>query len=129
MPPPEEFQTERATLEDSDLDRVFAIPEFGRHTTGGSCRIRDIEKSALSDPRVQQFMEPPIDLRIAPKLELLIFAADPETWPLVVVDGNHRLIAHYWNHRSIEGVPVFICSHPKVATWGFCPPTARQRSR
>jgi hypothetical protein len=60
-------------------------------------------------------------------LDLLTFTVDPEKSPLVVGDGNHRIIAQFWTHRSVEGVPIFICSHPAVANWSFCPSPARSR--
>jgi hypothetical protein len=127
LPPAEQFRNHWALLNDSDLDRLFLIPEFGKHTAGNSCLLKDITESALSDPRVRQFLTTPINLQIAPNLDLLTFTVHPEKSPLVVGDGNHRVIAHFWTHWSVEGVPILICSHPEVAKWGFCPTPARSR--
>jgi hypothetical protein len=127
LPLAEQFRNHWALLDDSDLDRLFLIPEFGKHTAADSCLLRDIAESALSDSRVRQFLTPPINLQVAANLELLAFTVDPEKSPLVVGDGNHRIIAHFWTHQSVEGVPIFICSHPAVANWGFCPTLASNR--
>jgi hypothetical protein len=129
LPAPTEFLTHRGFLEDSDLDRLFAIPEMGKNTHGNSCLIKDVHVTATSDPRVLQFMAPAIDLRSAANLEVLLFTVDPETWPLVVGDGNHRLMAHFLSHKTIADVPAFVCSHPSVAIWGFSPMGARQECR
>ena len=127
LPVPEEFNTHRALLDESDLDRLYLIPEFGKHTAGSTALLKDVTESALSDHRVRQFLSPPINLQIAPRLELITFTVNPEKSPIIVGDGNHRIIAHFWTYRTVDGVPLFICSHPTVAWWDFCPPGARIR--
>lgn len=125
--PTAEFQLFRVTLVDADLGRLFllGITEFGVCTAGESWRVPDLLPAAALLPRVAPFVRDKIDLPARPDRALLIVSPDPHTGPLVITDGNHRAMAYYSMHRSVQGVPAFVCVHPKIRGWNFMPPPAR----
>lgn len=122
-----EFQLFRATLEDVDLGRLFllGLDEFAVCTGGKSCRMPDLLPVAALLPRVAPFIRDRIDLPARPDRALLIVSPDPHAGPLVLTDGNHRAMAYFSMHKSMQGVPAFVCVHPRIRGWNFLPPLAR----
>ena len=115
-----------ATLSEFDVKRLFVLPEFRKHTRDHSCRLVDMNESALAIAMERQpaGTQNELDLTTRSRLELVLVGTDMKEGPLIAVDGNHRLIAHYIRHGSIEGVPVYIGIHPNMYNWSFVPPLA-----
>lgn len=125
--PTSEFQLLRVTLDDSDLTRLFllGITEFAEYTAARSCRVPDLLPEAGQVGRVASFVRDKVDLPARADLALLIVSPDPRAGPLVLTDGNHRVMAHYLTHHNVQGVPAFVCVHPKIRGWNFMPRLAR----
>jgi hypothetical protein len=125
--PTAEFCCHRVQLQHSDGDRLFllGISAFISQTQRDSCRLRDLLPTAASIPNVASFVRDGVDLRSQPCLELVLVGAQLQLGHLVAIDGNHRMMAHYLNHASVEGVPAFVCVHKNITQWSYIPTLAR----
>ena len=125
--PTNEFRCFRVKLERREEDRIFllGIPEFIDSTRGQSCRLRDVVQGASTIERVASFITAGVDLRVRPGSELVLVTAEFQSAALVAIDGNHRAMAHYLAHGSVDGVPAFVCVHSAISRWHFVPPIAR----
>ena len=133
--PPHEFECFKCLIEVHDVERLFLLGEFARHTSSQTGKTKDIEFDSLSresKTRVNSFLDPddasgfhPLDLPKSPALALVVVTSDLENGCYTTIDGNHRSIAHFLQTGSVDGVPVFICVHPKISNWGFVPRLAR----
>jgi hypothetical protein len=119
------------TLSGCDLERLFVLPDFKGCTWNHSCQLVDINDSALAVAMERQAAKATndLDLTVRSQLELVLVGIDVSHGPLVTVDGNHRLLAHYTRHRSIDGVPAYVGIHPNMHNWPFVPPLARHSAR
>jgi hypothetical protein len=77
------------------------------------------------NPRVARFLQTRIDLRTAASLEIVIVSPDAIDQPLIVADGNHRLIAQYLGFGTVHGIPAYVCIHREIDQWSHVPPLAR----
>ena len=125
--PTREFLCYRVKLERQDESHLFllGISDFMNLTRGRTCRLGDVLPHASKDAGVWSFMTSDVDLRSWAGLELVLVAAELQGAPLVAIDGNHRAIAHFLAHGSVERVPAFVCVHPAIGKWQFIPPLAR----
>ena len=127
--PPSEFRVFKATLADADTPRLFllGITEFAVCTRNQTCRIADlIPEDALRISRVDSFVSGRVDLPSRQDLALLIVAAEFDSGPMIIIDGNHRAMAQYATWQSMEGMPAFLCIHPNIFNWNkFVPNMAR----
>ena len=127
--PTTEFRCYRVRLEQSDENRLFGLTEFINQTRGQSCRLRDVLPGASAIQRVASFITAGINLRSRSGLELVLVTAELHGAPLVAIDGNHRAMAQFLAHGSVEGVPAFVCVHPAIGQWPYVPPLARAYTR
>lgn len=127
--PTNEFRCFRVGLEQQDEDNLFllGLTEFVNQTQSQSCRLRDVVRDASSIRRVESFITARLDLRSGIGLELVLVGSDLHGAPLVIIDGNHRAIAQYLTHGSVDGVPAFVCVHPAIRHWPFVPPLAQKQ--
>lgn len=125
--PLHEFKIARCLLETGDIQRLFAVMDFAKYTEQSSCRLAALLPNADADGGVARFMADNVDLRRWLGLELIIVSMNAEHGPLLIIDGNHRAIAHHRLHRTIEGVAAFVCEHPRVNDWNRMPSAARVR--
>lgn len=131
--PTSEFLFYRVILEKSDTDRMFVLFETGltKQTLGQTCRLKDIVSSSENIERVKQAINggnsfsKGVDLKSDPNMELELVASELYNVPLTIIDGNHRAIAHYIIHGSVQGVPAYICVHKNISKWPYIPPGAR----
>jgi len=123
--PLSEFKAFRVCLERVDADRLYLLSQFAEYTKAQTCKLLDALPETASNPRVATFISR-IDLRSAVKLELVIISVNARRGPLVIIDGNHRAIAHWLTHKCIHGVPAYVCEHPNVNQWPFLPQSARE---
>jgi hypothetical protein len=118
----------RATLDDSDLDRLILYWEFKIHTKDGTCRLTDALPSSAANDRIRSFIHgnpakgyPPADLRSTPDRQPVIVTDDVNSHILYLIDGNHRVIAQRLSGKSFQDVPVYVCVHPKMLAWAYLP--------
>jgi hypothetical protein len=123
--PMNEFQCFRVLLEQSDTDRLFLLGQFAGRTTGQTCRIRDVKLSAADLSRVASFTTAGVDLRSHVGLELVLVCRELYDAPLIIIDGNHRAIAHYLAQRRMQSVPAYVCLHRAISQWSYVPSLAR----
>lgn len=115
------------TLSEYDLERMFVLPDFRKYTRNHSCRLVDVNDATLlvAMERQPAGAQNELDLTTRNRMELVLVGTDLNQRPLIAVDGNHRLLAHYIRHRSIDGVPAYVGIHPNMYNWPFVPSLAR----
>lgn len=125
---PGEYRCYRAMLSDDDLPNLAMWFENEKHTRGGSCLLPDLDEERRHAPRVASFINgnpekqlPPADLRTISGYEAVLLGFSTEIDFFYAIDGNNRLQAHYLTHRSIDGVPTFLCIHSAVQGWAYIP--------
>lgn len=126
-----QFRCCRVQLEWFDSDRLYLLrtPDFVSVTRNQSCRLSDVLPDASAIQRVVSFTSVGIDLRLFPCLALVLVATDLHGVPLIAIDGNHRAIAQFLTHKTVDGVPAFVCIHPGIDQWGYVPPLAQTYTR
>jgi hypothetical protein len=125
--PTNQLRCFRVQLERQDEDRLFllGLTEFINQTRDQTCRLRDVFSGASAIQRVASIINAGVDLRSRSGLELVLVATEPHGAPLIAIDGNHRAMAQFLAHGSMEGVLAFVCVHPAIGQWHFVPPLAR----
>lgn len=131
---PGEYHCYRALLEDRDLPNLAMWFENEKHTRNGSCLLPDLHEERRHAQRVAAFIDgdsdknlKPADLRTIGGREAVLLGFSTEIDFFYAIDGNNRLQAHYLKHRSIDGVPVFVCVHPEVRFWAYIPRFHKKR--
>jgi hypothetical protein len=133
MPGPvSDYTAFNAELDQADLDRIFLWGEHRIHTAGETAKLTDAKPEAAGHKRIKPLIEgdaakgwEPIDLRTATGFEPTFVTNDLEKGPLFGIDGNHRLIAQFLMGKGFDGVPVFVCTHPRMLEWPYVFHTAR----
>ena len=131
--PTSEFLYYRVILEQNDIDRIFVLyePGLANLTLDQTCRLKDIISTACKDKRVEQAISggssfpKGINLKSDPNMELELVASELYTAPLIIIDGNHRAIAHYTTYGNLHGVPAYVCIHKNISQWKYIPPLAK----
>jgi len=118
----------KVLLDADDVRRLILYWEFEKYTRDKSCKVIDLLDSAASLERVKSFIDgnvakrlPPVDLRTTPKMEPVIVTNDLQGPFLYHIDGNHRVMAHYFSQKSFQDVPALVCAHPKLLEWAYIP--------
>jgi hypothetical protein len=121
-----EVKALRATLDANDLARLFllGIGGFDVLTKDRTWRVADLLPTAWTIDRMKSFVGAKMDLRQRPDLAVVIATANAESGPLVLIDGNHRAMAHFLSHRTVEDLPAFVCEHDGFRQWPYVPPLA-----
>ena len=88
--------------------------------------LSDTNDDALTEDRVIYWLAKKLDLSESDEWSPVFITPNHDTRALVAIDGNHRLMAHYLTHRSVEGVHAYLFSHPKTAVWDWFPHYARE---
>lgn len=126
--PLDQIRCNRVVLESGDLDRLFVLQDFAAQTHNKTCRLRDVMPGAVNLNRVASFTTACVDLRTHAGLELVLVSHGWDGTPLIAIDGNHRMIAHYITQCSVDGVPAFVGVHPAMNRWPYIPPLARMQA-
>ena len=126
--PTDDIRFFHGLLDTNDTSRVFVLPDFQVHTAQNSCRIADALPTAESVALERQAAgaSNSLDLTTREHLELMLVGACLEDLPLIVIDGNHRALAHYMRFGNLDRVPVFIGIHRAMFAWAHVPHLARQ---
>ena len=117
------------TLTQSDLSRLFVLQDFAKCTRDQSCQLIDVVPASAILAAMEHQPKNAVnelDLTVAKGMELVLCGTSVDDGPLIAIDGNHRLLAHYIRSGSIEGVPAYIGIHPKMYDWPMVPPRAKQ---
>lgn len=122
----DEWKCYRGVLEDSDLDRLFLLNEldFGQFTNNTHL-LKNLLEGARNLERVQSFIAKSFDLRIHRDYEPILVTINKEKASLIAIDGNHRLMSHYLQYKSIFEVPVYIGEHDTIIKSGHIPFSAK----
>jgi len=127
--PTSEIQCFHIELNDLDLERLFLLwePTFIPHTHNRTCRLCDVTPTAeaMAMERRSVGEKNLVDLTAGTGNEPVLVTSDLTHGPLIAIDGNHRLTAHFVRHRRVGGVRVYVGVHAKVLGWHFIPPHAR----
>jgi hypothetical protein len=118
----------KVILDCKDIDRIILWWENEKYTQHRTCRVTDLLPFAKTLERVQSFIVgcdargfPPIDLKSGAGMELCMIADSISGDFLYVIDGNHRLIAHWFQGRSLDGVPSYVAAHEGLKSWAYIP--------
>ncbi len=128
--PTKEIQFFHIELTSSDLARIFLLWEFFPHTNGNSCKLVDINATAesMAMERRPTGDVNSVDLINVSGFEPVLVTNNLECGPLVTIDGNRRLTAHYVRAGTIDGAKVYVGVHANMLGWKFVPPQARCRN-
>jgi len=115
-------------LDSEDLDRIILWWENKKYTKNETCKVVDLLPCAKTLERVRSFAEGrnangllPINLKSAARMELCMVADSINGDFLYVIGGNHRLIAHWFQERSLDGVPAYVAVHKGLKGWAYIP--------
>lgn len=128
--PVTEIECFHMELSEEDVHRIFLLYEatFIPHTKHGTCKIVDILSTAeeMATSRLRSGTKNELDLSVTIAQEPVFVTTNVAKNPFVAIDGNHRLTAHFAQHRSVNGVKVFVAVHKRMFDWHFIPPLARK---
>jgi hypothetical protein len=125
-----EFQINWVLLDDSELERIFLLGEFGKMTHNKTNRLIDVMDLLPDDTtkRIdERILSRNLDIRLQRNESLMIVATNIEDGPLTIIDGNHRAMNHFKKHNNIQDVPAYVCVHPNISRWPFVPRLARKQ--
>jgi len=113
-------------LQENDIDQLFLLGEttFKGLTHDKNYRLSGIIDSVKKLDRVKYWIDKKLDLRSSPEWSP-VFVSPNTDGPIITIDGNHRLMAHYYQHKNIEGLQGYLFVHPNIQKWGFAPNDAR----
>jgi hypothetical protein len=117
MPPAEEFTIWLVTFGDADLERLYLLSDFRSHTIGAVGKLKGVRPKGTYQEIVQAKLEDDIDLRTAESLAPVLVCAELEGRPISILDGNHRITAHYLKFSGLTDVYAFVCVHPNISSW------------
>ena len=120
--PPNQSTCYGIVFEEADQDKIFLIHVTGfiNLTSSDSFKLIDVNSSAGEVPRVKYWVDRGIDLSANANWAPVFVSAKLES-PLIAIDGNHRLMAHFLTHRSIEGIRAYLYVHSNISQWGLNP--------
>jgi hypothetical protein len=124
--PIEEGQCYQIKLQDNDISRLFLLGEatFTKLTPAKNYRLSEIIDDVKNLPRVKYWIDKKLDLRLSPEWSPIFVSKDVKG-PIITIDGNHRLMAHFHQHQAIEGLHGYLFVHPSIPKWDFIPVGAR----
>ena len=125
--PTKEFDCYKTVLDQSDLDRLFLLSDFHMMTRTASCKLADVQSGQIPETSMSRISRD-IDLTTLAGCEIEIVSPSMDDGPLVIVDGNHRVVGHFLNRGTIQDVPAFVCIHRNILVWPHVPSTARTMS-
>jgi hypothetical protein len=99
-----------AELEGSDTARLYLIGSSDIRETFGSYRIGEISESQENRDRFNHWARVRAirdALLLGQPLERPILVAESGAGPFVIIDGNHRCLAHYFEQRLV-GLPAYL---------------------
>jgi hypothetical protein len=125
----------RALVEKADEDRIVMAGNFD-HITNNTRKLAHlvdldiILKEEYEDrgKRIKTIIEggdgyeSGLDLLRDKGYEIVFVGEDLNSGPLFMMDGTHKMIAHYLTHgKGLVSVPCYLCIHPKIRSWSWFP--------
>jgi hypothetical protein len=98
-------------LQDTDARRKLVVTEANKETGPANQRVRRI---ILGDAAVGWG---PLDIRNNCGFEIVLASNSFDSDCFNIWDGNHRAIAHWLTDGDFQGVPAYLCIHPKTIAW------------
>ena len=121
---PKEYKGFEVLLEHEDIQKLVLYWQLQDFTKDKSGRLDHVLVTASTIPRVKSFMDgdrskglPPANLKTLPNSEPTIVTDDLGSSFLCLIDGNHRAVAQHLSGHGFEGIPAFVCTHPKIREW------------
>ena len=114
------------TLQEGDGGHLFLLGEstFKNLTTSKDYLLTNIVDDVKELERVKYWLDKKLDLTKA--LEWApIFVAKGIGSPLITIDGNNRLMAHFHQYKRIDGVQGYLFTHNNILNWLFIPTGAK----
>jgi len=126
------FRILRGILEATDIERLYLLGQFAPYTNGRTCKLRDVRPEAvapgqISSERVGSFLQGKVNLALEKNLDVVIVSPEEVAGPLILIDGNHRSVAHFLSHGGIDGIPAFVCVHRSICRWPYVPENLQTR--
>ncbi len=104
-----EFKMYKVKLEAADIDRLFLLNcGFASDTNNQTCRLKDALPGLVSKERVRNVIEKAC-FPVSQDQAILIVSPDEKSGPLIIYDGNHRAIAQFLVHKTVQDVLAFVC--------------------
>lgn len=127
MCPISEGQCYKVVLHYTDINRVFLLyaPNLTNLTINRNYQLNETIEEAGNEPRVQYWLDRNIDLSTSDSWAPVFVSPNLDTGSLVAIDGNHRLMAHFLTHKSIQGLQAYLFVHPNITNWKWFPPHAK----
>jgi|GEM_PF-3280621 len=125
--PIKEGRCYKIKFEEKDINRLFLLGEvtFKDLTSEKNFKLSGLLDTVINIERVKYWIDAKLDLRISTKWSP-VFVSPHIDGPFVTIDGNHRLMAHYNQHKTIERLNGYLFVHPNIQNWGFIPIEARK---
>ena len=106
----------KARIEPADINGLYLIGSSDLCDTFGSYRVSEIAREMVGQDdyrhhdRVRELIR---RIEAGAEFERLIVVAEDVSGPFVVLDGNHRCLAH-WNCGTMPGVDIFLGMAPSL---------------
>lgn len=96
----------KISLQEDDINRLFLLGEgtFSHLTLDQSYLISDLTDAILDLKRVKYWLNKQLDLRLSSEWSPIFVCPETDSGPIVTIDGNLRLMAHFHQHNTIEGL-------------------------
>jgi hypothetical protein len=114
-------------LETADIDKIFLLNEktFTNLTSNRNYKLSEIVDSVNELERVNRWVDWKLNLRDSPDWSPVFVSQSIENGSLITIDGNHRLVAHFLQHRNVDGVHAYLFVHHNINEWVFIPALAK----
>jgi len=122
--PVSEGQCYKIHLQEPDISRLYLLrePTFTNLTFHKDYLLAGLNSDeAAKLDRVKYWLNKSLDLRLSPEWSPIFVSRNIENSPIVTIDGNHRLMAHFLQHGKIQELNGYLFVHPSIEKWGFMP--------
>ena len=125
--PIEEGHCYQIKLNERDTNHLFLLrePTFKNLTRDKNYLLSEIIDDVKKLDRVKYWLDNKLDLRLSPNWSPIFVCPDTDCGPIVTIDGNHRLMAHFHQYKTIEGLFGYLFVHPNIQKWDFIPKGAK----
>lgn len=125
--PIEQGKCYQIRLHENETNRLFLLGEatFTSLTRDKNYRLSDIIDDVKYLDRVKYWIDYNLDLRLSQEWSPIFVCPNVINGPIVTIDGNHRLMAHFHMHKTIDGLNGYLFVHPNILQWGYIPNGAR----
>jgi hypothetical protein len=125
--PIEEGKCYRIILKAEDINRIFLLkePTFTNFTINRNFMIADVTEKVDEVERVRYWLDRGLDLRNAPEWAPVFVSRNIENGSFTIIDANHRMTAHYRQHKIVDEVAAYVFTHSNINQWWGIPDLAK----